>query len=65
MMQKAQEETGKWAMADNSVTSKFAEIDSAISRIITGLTDLKTESRTQGRSTETGEKQKKEYLSTK
>ena len=43
VMQTAQDEAGKWAMADNSLTSKFSEIESAISRLVTGMTNLGTD----------------------
>ena len=36
----AQDEAGKWAMADNSVTSKFADIENKISRLVTGMTNI-------------------------
>ena len=40
VIQTAQDEAGKWAMADSSLTGKFSEIDVAISRLITGMTNL-------------------------
>ena len=40
VMQTAQDGAGKWAMADSSLTGKFSEIDGAISRIVTGMTNL-------------------------
>ena len=34
VMRTAQDEAGKWAMADNSLTSKFADIETTISRLV-------------------------------
>ena len=40
VIQTAQDEAGKWAMADNSLTSKFADIEATISRLVTGMATL-------------------------
>ena len=62
MMQNAQEEAGKWMLADTTVTSKFAEIDSSMSKIIAEMTKLKKEATASEAKADQGDNYKKGIL---